>query len=41
MAAQVDCDVLTLPTGAKVFTRGSVADSIYAVRRGKIGRAHV
>ena len=34
MAAQVDCEVLTLPTGAKVFTRGSVADSIFAVRRG-------
>ena len=34
MAAQVDCEVLTLPTGAKVFARGSVADSIYAVRRG-------
>jgi CRP/FNR family transcriptional regulator, cyclic AMP receptor protein len=36
MAAQVDCEVLTLPTGAKVFSRGSRADSIYGVRRGII-----
>jgi CRP/FNR family transcriptional regulator, cyclic AMP receptor protein len=34
MAAQVDCEVLTLPTGSKVFSRGSRADSIYGVRRG-------
>ena len=34
MSAQIDCEVLTLPTGTKVFTRGSTADSIYAVRRG-------
>ena len=34
MAAQVDCEVLTLPTGAKLFSRGAPADSIYAVRRG-------
>ena len=36
IAAQVDCEVLTLPTGAKVFSRGSRADSIYGVRRGII-----
>jgi CRP-like cAMP-binding protein len=36
MAAQVDCEVLTLPTGAKVFSRGHRADSIYGVRRGII-----
>jgi CRP-like cAMP-binding protein len=36
MAAQVDCEVLTLPTGAKVFSRGNRADSIYGVRRGII-----
>jgi CRP/FNR family transcriptional regulator, cyclic AMP receptor protein len=36
MAAQVDCEVLTLPTGTKVFSRGSRADSIYGVRRGII-----
>ena len=36
MAAQVDCEVLTLPTGAKVFSRGTRADSIYGVRRGII-----
>jgi CRP/FNR family cyclic AMP-dependent transcriptional regulator len=36
MSAQVDCEVLTLPTGGKVFSRGSRADSIYAVRRGII-----
>ena len=26
MAVQVDCEVLTLPTGSKVFSRGSRAD---------------
>jgi len=36
MAVQVDCEVLTLPTGSKVFSRGSRADSIYGVRRGII-----
>ena len=36
MGAQVDCEVLTLPTGSKVFSRGSRADSIYGVRRGII-----
>jgi CRP/FNR family transcriptional regulator, cyclic AMP receptor protein len=36
MAAQVDCEVLTLPTGTKVFSMGSRADSIYGVRRGII-----
>ena len=36
MAAQVDCEVLTMPTGSKVFSRGSRADSIYGVRRGII-----
>jgi CRP-like cAMP-binding protein len=34
MAAQVDCEVLTLPTGARVFSRSTPADSIYGVRRG-------
>ncbi len=34
MAAQVDCELLTLPTGARVFTRGAPADAIYGVRRG-------
>jgi len=34
MAGQVDCEVLTLPTGARVFSRGTPADSIYGVRRG-------
>ena len=36
LAVQVDCEVLTLPTGSKVFSRGSRADSIYGVRRGII-----
>jgi len=36
LAAQVDYEVLTLPTGSKVFSRGSRADSIYGVRRGII-----
>jgi CRP-like cAMP-binding protein len=34
MGAQVDAEVLTLPTGARVFERGQQADSIYGVRRG-------
>jgi CRP-like cAMP-binding protein len=36
LAAQLDCEVLTLPTGSKVFSRGSRADSIYGVRCGII-----
>ncbi|MFQ6537642.1 MULTISPECIES: cyclic nucleotide-binding domain-containing protein [Aphanothece] len=34
MSAHVDCEVVTLPTGAKVYRHGAPADSIYAVRRG-------
>ena len=34
MAAQVESEILTLPTGAGVFERGQPADSIYAMRRG-------
>ena len=34
MALQVDCETFTLPTGARVFTRGGTANAIYAVRRG-------
>jgi CRP-like cAMP-binding protein len=36
MAAQVDCEVITLPTGARVFNRGARANAIYAVRRGMV-----
>jgi CRP/FNR family cyclic AMP-dependent transcriptional regulator len=36
MAAQVDCEVITLPTGARVFQRGARANAIYAVRRGMV-----
>ena len=36
MAAQVDCEVITLPTGARVFHRGTRANAIYAVRRGMV-----
>jgi len=36
MAAQVDCETFTLPTGARVFREGAVADAIYAVRRGVV-----
>lgn len=36
MAAQVDCDTFTLPTGARVFQRGTLASAIYGVRRGII-----
>ena len=34
LAAQVDCEVITLPTGAPVFRAGQPADAIYGVRRG-------
>jgi hypothetical protein len=34
MGAQVESEILTLPTGAGVFERGQPADSIYAIRRG-------
>ena len=34
MVAQVESEILTLPTGAGVFERGQPADSIYAIRRG-------
>ena len=34
MAAHADCEVVTLPTGAKVYGAGAPADSIYGVRRG-------
>jgi CRP/FNR family transcriptional regulator, cyclic AMP receptor protein len=36
MADQVDSETFTLPTGALVFSRGSTANAIYAVRRGII-----
>lgn len=31
---QLDCETLTLPTGAHVFRRGTSAHSIYAMSRG-------
>jgi CRP/FNR family transcriptional regulator, cyclic AMP receptor protein len=34
MAAHADCEVLTLPTGARVYSLGAAADAIYGVRRG-------
>lgn len=34
MAAQADCETFTLPTGARVFQRGTLASAIYGVRRG-------
>ena len=34
LAAQVDCEVITLPTGAHVFKAGQRADSIHGLRRG-------
>ena len=36
MAAHVDCEVITLPTGSRVFSRGTSANAIYAVRRGMV-----
>ena len=34
LAAQVDCELFSLPTGAQVFSRGASANAIYAVKRG-------
>jgi CRP/FNR family cyclic AMP-dependent transcriptional regulator len=34
MAAQVDSETLSFPTGAPIFSRGQAADAIYGVRRG-------
>lgn len=34
LAAQVDCEVIILPTGAYVFKAGQRSDSIYGLRRG-------
>ena len=34
LAAQVDCELFSLPTGSRVFTRGASANAIYAVKRG-------
>ena len=34
MAAQVECEIITLPTGAQVFQRGATANAIYGARRG-------
>ena len=36
MAAQVECEIITLPTGSQVFQRGASANAIYAVRRGMV-----
>jgi CRP-like cAMP-binding protein len=33
-AAQLDCESIVLPTGARIFSRGGPASSIYALRRG-------
>lgn len=34
LAAQVDCELFSLPTGSHVFSRGTNANAIYAVKRG-------
>lgn len=34
LTAQVDCELFSLPTGARVFSRGASANAIYAVKRG-------
>ena len=34
LTAQVDCEIITLPTGAHVFSRGSTAKAIYGLKRG-------
>lgn len=34
LASHLECEHLTLPTGSRVFARGSAATAIYAVKRG-------
>lgn len=34
LAAQVDCELFSLPTGSHVFSRGASATAIYGVKRG-------
>ncbi len=34
LAAQVDSEMFALPTGSRVFSRGSAANAIYGLRRG-------
>lgn len=34
MSAQVDCETLSFPTGAAIFSSGQTANAIYGVRRG-------
>ncbi len=34
MSAQVDCETLSFPTGAAIFSSGQSANAIYGVRRG-------
>jgi CRP/FNR family cyclic AMP-dependent transcriptional regulator len=34
LAAQVDCELFSLPTSSHVFSRGASANAIYAVKRG-------
>jgi CRP-like cAMP-binding protein len=34
IAEQLDCETVTLPTGAHVFRRGEAAQTIYAISRG-------
>ena len=34
LASHLECEHITLPTGSRVFKRGSAATAIYAVKRG-------
>lgn len=34
LASHLECEHITLPTGSRVFARGSTATAIYAVKRG-------
>jgi CRP/FNR family cyclic AMP-dependent transcriptional regulator len=34
LASHLECEHITLPTGSRVFARGSAATAIYAVKRG-------
>ena len=36
MAVQLECEVFSLPTAARVYGRGTPADSIYGVRQGLV-----
>ncbi|MFM1798343.1 MAG: hypothetical protein RLZZ117_621 [Cyanobacteriota bacterium] len=34
LASHLECEHITLPTGSRIFSRGTIATAIYAVKRG-------